>query len=169
MTSASTLRPVALALVQHPPADAERHGDRPVVVNGEPWLLVASRRHPTTGVVNALLVSPDRQRAAVVPLDQVEQRPAVPAVEARLTPGEGIPRQVRTPGKAQRAQLDCEPSGQAPPAGAAADRKGGDRAAAPAVTLSVEAAAAALAGAFAGQVVDPAAALEETAGRWNRA
>jgi hypothetical protein len=88
---------VEMAYVTHPPSDAERHGDRPVVVNGEPWLLVASRQHPTTGTMNALLASPDRQRAVVVPLDQVEQRPVEPAVEARLAPDQKGLHLVQTP------------------------------------------------------------------------
>jgi hypothetical protein len=76
--------------------------------------------------MNALLVSPDRQRAAVVPLDQVEPRPAGPAVEARLVP----------------------------------DQKGLHRVKPPATPPSVDAAAAGLAAAFKGQVIENYVASE---------
>jgi hypothetical protein len=90
--------------------------------------------------------------------------------------------QLRTPGTAQRAQLDCEPSEQALPAGmpgrkgagqirtlgtaqallagTAAGQKGGHRMSTPATPPSVDAAAAGLAAAFKGQVIENYAAPE---------
>ena len=66
---------IDLAHVSSVPPDAVGHGNRAVVVTGEPWLLVASRTHPRTGVVNGLLVSPDGKRAAVAPMEEVRDAP----------------------------------------------------------------------------------------------
>lgn len=86
---------IDLAYVASVPADATSHGDKPVVVAGEEWLLVASRAHPGTGVVNGLLRSPDGKRAAVAPMEEVE--------EVKPKPKRGQTKR----GKASSAEVDA--------------------------------------------------------------
>ena len=62
------------------PLGSKDEGERLVVVNGEQWQLVASRLHPTTGVLNGLVRSMDGTRAGVVPMGElggtVKRKPA---------------------------------------------------------------------------------------------
>jgi len=49
------------------PADATRYPEPLVAVSNQLWLLLATRRHPDTGVINALLRGIDDHCMAVVP------------------------------------------------------------------------------------------------------
>lgn len=49
------------------PAGSTLHPEPVVSVGSTIWLLAATRRHPGDGLFRALLVSPDRSKAAVAP------------------------------------------------------------------------------------------------------
>jgi hypothetical protein len=71
------LLPVELGRALNPPPAAIPRGDAPVRVNGQGWLLRASRQH--SGQEWALLLSPDRTQAAACLLEAVEMLEAVAA------------------------------------------------------------------------------------------
>ena len=81
------------------PADCTRYNNLQVQADGQPWLLVASRVHPTTGQLNALLLSPDRRRLVMAPAGEVAGFPCQKGVCQIDTPELKGVSQVYTPGE----------------------------------------------------------------------
>ena len=79
------------------PADCTRYSNLQVQADGQPWLLVASRVHPTTGQLNALLLSPDRRRLVMAPVGEVAGFPVEEGGHSVATPELKGPHQVSTP------------------------------------------------------------------------
>ena len=84
------------------PLGSKDEGERLVVIGGEEWRLVASRLHPTTGVLNGLVRSMDGTRAGVVPMGEL---------------GGTVKRK---PGKAKAASAPSQPPSNSSPLDAAA-------------------------------------------------
>jgi hypothetical protein len=79
------------------PADCTRYDHLQVQADGQPWSLVASRVHPTTGQLNALLLSPDRRRLVMAPAGEVAGFPGQKGVSQVYTPEQKGAAQIGTP------------------------------------------------------------------------